>query len=83
MYAQTYTKRDIIFAVSMLGRYQSNHGIDYYKVAKKVIRYLRWTKDYILTFKRFDNLEVIDYTHSDFDGCVDSRKQLLVMYIYW
>ena len=30
--------------------------------------------DYILTFKNSDHLEVIDYSDSDFAGCVDSRK---------
>ena len=48
--------------------------MDHWKAAKKVIRYLRGTKDYMLTFKRSDNLEVIGYTNSDFAGCVDSRK---------
>ena len=38
------------------------------------MRYLRGTKDYMLTFKRYDNLEVIGYTDSNFAGCVDSRK---------
>ena len=38
------------------------------------MRYLRGTKEYMLTFKRSDNLEVIGYIDSDFAGCVDSRK---------
>ena len=74
MYAQTCTRPDISFVVGMLDRYQSNPGMDHWKAAKKVMRYLRGTKDYILTFKRYDNLEVIGYTDSDFTGCVDSRK---------
>jgi hypothetical protein len=48
--------------------------MDHWKAAKKVIRYLRGTKDYILTFKRFDHLQVIGYSNSDFAGCVDNRK---------
>ena len=38
MYLQTCTRPDISFAVGMLGRYQSNPGIDYWKAAKKVMR---------------------------------------------
>ena len=38
------------------------------------MRYLQGTKDYILTFKRFDNLEVIGYSDSAFARCIDSRK---------
>jgi len=28
----------------------------------------------MLTYKRFDHLEVMRYTDSDFNGCVDTRK---------
>ena len=74
MYFQTCTRPDLSFAVGMLGRYQSNPGIDHWKAAKKVMRYLQGTKDYMLTFRRSDQLEVIGYSDSDFAGCVDSRK---------
>ena len=74
MYAQTCTRPDISFAVGMMGRYQSNPGIEHWKAAKKVLRYLQGTKDHMLTYKRSDHLEVIGYSDSDFAGCVDSRK---------
>ena len=41
MYFQTCTIPDISFAVGMLGRYQSNPGIDHWKATKKVLRYLQ------------------------------------------
>jgi len=63
-----------MLAVGMLGRYQSNPGLDHWKVAKKVLRYLQGTKDHMLTYKRSDHLEVIGYTDSDFADCVDTRK---------
>ena len=65
---------DQMLAVGMLGRYQSNPGLDHWKVAKKVLRYLKGTKDHMLTYKRSDHLEVIGYTDSDFADCVDTRK---------
>ncbi|CAL1373961.1 unnamed protein product [Linum trigynum] len=58
----------------MLGRYQSNPGVDHWKAAKKVLRYLQGTKDHMLTFRRSDHLEVIGYSDSDYAGCVDTRK---------
>ncbi|RVX02371.1 Retrovirus-related Pol polyprotein from transposon TNT 1-94 [Vitis vinifera] len=67
-------KPDIAFVVGMLGRYQSNPGIDHWKAAKKVMRYLQGTKDYKLMYRRTSNLEVVGYSDSDFAGCVDSRK---------
>ncbi|XP_039034023.1 secreted RxLR effector protein 161-like [Hibiscus syriacus] len=44
------------------------------KAAKKVLRYLKGTKDYMLTYKRSNSLEVVGYSDSDFDGCVDLHK---------
>ncbi|KAL1370160.1 hypothetical protein AAHE18_01G039700 [Arachis hypogaea] len=41
MYAQICTRPDITFAVSMLGRYQSNSGIIHWRATKKVLRPLR------------------------------------------
>lgn len=74
MYAQTCTRPDISFAVGMLGRYQSNPGMDHWKAAKKVLRYLQGTKDHMLTYRRSDHIEVVGYSDSDYAGCVDSRK---------
>ena len=48
--------------------------MDHWKAAKKVLRYLQGTKDYILTYKRSDHLEVIEYLDSNFTRCVDTRK---------
>jgi len=72
MYAQTCMRPDISFAVGMLGRYQSNPGLDHWKVAKKVLRYLQGESHAYL--KRPGHLEVIGYTDSDFADCIDTRK---------
>ena len=76
MYAQTCTRPDISFAVGMLGRYQSNPGLDHWKAAKKILRYLQGTKNHMLTYKRSDHLKVIGYSDSDFAGCVDTTKSI-------
>ena len=38
------------------------------------MRYLKGTRDYKLTYMRFDHLDVVGYSDSDFVGCLDSRK---------
>jgi hypothetical protein len=38
------------------------------------MRYLQGTKEYMLTYKRVDNLEIEGYTDSDLGGCPDDRK---------
>eukprot|EP00253_Pinus_taeda_P015417 PITA_15417 len=77
MFAQVCTRPDIAFVVGMLGRYQSDPGLDHWRAAKKVMRYLQGTKDYMLMYRWTDNLEVIGYSDSDFAGCVDSCKSTL------
>ena len=74
MYAQVCTRPDIAYITGMLGRYLSNPGMDHWKAAKRVLRYLQRTKDFMLTYRRSDQLEIIGYTDSDFAGCQDSMK---------
>lgn len=45
MYAQTCTRPDIVYAVGLLGRYQSHPGMEHWKAAFKVMRYLQGTRD--------------------------------------
>ena len=58
----------------MLGIYQSNPGIDQWKVAKKVMRYLQGITNYVLMYRNTENLEVIGYSNIDFAGCMNSIK---------
>ena len=74
MYAQVCTRPDIAYITGMLGKYLSNLGMDHWKKAKRVMRYLQKTKDYMFTYRRSNHLEIMGYSDSDFIGCLDSRK---------
>lgn len=76
MYAQVCTRPDIAFAVGVLSCYQSNPGNDHWVAGKKVLRYLKRTKDYMLVYKQMESieLEVRGYTDSDYRGCIDDLK---------
>jgi len=39
-----------------------------------VMRYLKRTKEYMLTYQKSENLEIIGYSDSDFAGCQDSKR---------
>ena len=54
LYAQTYTRQDINFIVVMLDIYQNNPGMERWKAAKKVLRYLQGMQDYMRTYRRTD-----------------------------
>ena len=74
MYAQVCTRLDIAFIVGVLGRYQSDPGMDRWRAAKRVMRYLKKTRDYMLTYRKSDSLEIIGYSDSDFSGCQDTSR---------
>ena len=74
MYAQVCTRPDIAFAVGVLGRYLSNPGLMHWQAAKKVLRYLQGTKDFMLTYRRTDILDIVGFCDADYAGCVDDRK---------
>jgi len=82
MYAQVCTCPYITFIVGMLGRYLSNPGMDHWRAAKRAFRYLQKTKDYMLTYKRTNQIEIIGYSDSDFTGCQDSRRSTSGYIIY-
>ncbi|GJZ96151.1 zinc finger, CCHC-type containing protein, partial [Tanacetum coccineum] len=50
MYAITYTKPDIAFDVDKLSRYTSNPGTQHWQAIQRVLKYLKKTMDYILTY---------------------------------
>jgi hypothetical protein len=74
MYAQVCTRPDLAFIVGVLGRYLSNPGMQHWIAVKRVMRYLKRTRDFMLTYRKSDNLEIIGYSDSDFAGCPDSRR---------
>lgn len=81
MYAQVCTHPYIAFIVEILCKYLSNPIMDHWKASKKVMRYLKRTKDYMLTYMRSCQLEITRYSDLDFAGCQDSKRSILG-YIY-
>jgi len=73
-YAQVCTRPNISYVIEKLGRYLCNLGTDHWKAAKKIMWYLQRTKDCMLTYRRYDQLQLIGCTYSDFIECIDSRK---------
>ncbi|XP_062093925.1 secreted RxLR effector protein 161-like [Humulus lupulus] len=74
MYAQVCTRPYLAYIVGMLGRYLSDPDMDHWKAAKRVMRYLQRTKDYMLTYRKSENLEIIGYSDSDLASCQDTKR---------
>jgi hypothetical protein len=61
-YSQVCTRHDLAFITRVLVRYQSNSGIEHWKMVKKALRYAQGTKDLMLTYKRSDSLEIKEHS---------------------
>ena len=48
--------------------------MDHWRATKKVLRYLQRTKDFMLTYRRSELLEVVGYADADYAGCADDLK---------
>jgi hypothetical protein len=46
----------------------------HWKEAKRILRYLRGTIGYGLIYRSTKDFRLIDYTHSDWAGCMDDKK---------
>lgn len=68
-----HTHLDLAFAVNILNRFQSNLGKSYLEAIKQVMRYLRRTKSFCLSYQASE-LELMGYSDSDCQGCVVTRK---------
>jgi hypothetical protein len=73
MYAMVCTRPDISHAVGVVSRYMENPGKEHWATVKWVLRYLRGTSNYCITFDGCSD-EVCGYVDSDFAGDLDKRR---------
>ena len=65
MYAMLCSRQDISYAVSVTSRFQSNPGLEHWVAVKAVLKFLRRTKNLVLTYGGGD-LRLTDFIDSDF-----------------
>ena len=63
MYAMIQTRPDICFAVTILSRYNHNPNFKHLAAVKRVIRYLKKTLDYDITYRTA--IDLVKYTDTD------------------
>jgi hypothetical protein len=67
LYLSIATRPDISYAVGVLCRYNDNPGKEHWSAVKRVLRYLKGTKGYKLTYAPSTTSDEIFVTHSDAD----------------
>jgi len=74
MYAMTCTRPDVSYALSMVSRYQGNPGRPHWIAVKNILKYLRRTKDWVLTLGGSDTLRVNGYSDASFQTDRDNFR---------
>ena len=74
MYAMLCTRPDVCLAISLVGRYQSNPGVDHWIAVKNILKYLKRTKDMFLVYGGGKELVVNGYIDASFDTDPDDSK---------
>eukprot|EP00253_Pinus_taeda_P005822 PITA_05822 len=73
MYAMVCTRTDISHAVGVVSRYMANPGKEHWSAVKWVLRYLRGTSSYCISYNKSSEF-VCGYVDSDFAGDLDKRR---------
>ena len=76
MYVMVYTRPDISQAMRVVSRFMSNPGKQHCEAMKWLLRYIRGTQDYVLTFEKSKD-KLVGYVDSDYAGSVDNRRSTL------
>ena len=66
MYAMTCTRLDMMYALSMINRYQGKPGLAHWTAMKNILKHLQKTKDMILVFCGKCELKVSGYSDACF-----------------
>ena len=74
MYAMLCTRPDVCLAISLVGRYQSNPGVDHWTTVKNILKYLKRTKDMFLIYGGDKELIINGYVDASFNTNPDDSK---------
>ncbi|KAL4368367.1 hypothetical protein GQ457_05G028310 [Hibiscus cannabinus] len=70
----TCTRLDILFAVGVVSRYMEAPTSTHMKAAKRILRYLKGTIDFGLSYSSSHDFQLMGFCDSDFAGDIDDRK---------
>lgn len=79
MWANVATRPEISFAVSRLAQFSENPGPEHWEAVKRVFRYLKGTKNFVLTYGLSQNI-LLGY--SDADGNSQEHRKAISGYAF-
>ena len=76
LYISEMTRPDTSLAVNQVSKYVSNPTRRHWNAAKRILKYLKKTKNLGLIFKRQGNQRLIGYTDADFANDTEKRRSV-------
>ena len=70
----TITRPNIAYTVGIVSRYMVDPHIEHWKVAKRILRYIKCTYQLGIEYKYGGKPTLVGYTDSDYVGDIDDRK---------
>lgn len=91
LYISSATRPDISFSVNYFSRFQNCYNETHFKYALRILKYLYLTKDLKLSYKKNENINILDcYVDADWAGDEVDRKsttgyviRLFGNVVYW
>lgn len=82
LYAAMVTRPDIAYAVQVLGRHMQASNKEHFAAGKRILRYLKGTKDLGLKYGPIEGeFEIVGYADSDWASDKDTRRSVTA-YVY-
>jgi len=75
IYVMSCTRPDLCYVVSRLSQFMNQPTEAHLNIAKNVLRYLKFTADYSLTFRKSSTIELFGFCDSDW-AASESRKSI-------
>lgn len=82
LYAACGTRPDILFATSVLAKYNANPKEKHWTAAKRVLRYLKGTSDFGITFTRSNQFNLTAYSDADWAGDKENRRSISGVFVF-
>jgi hypothetical protein len=70
----TITRPDISYAVNQVSQFLQEPTIDHYQEVKRILRYIKGTIAYGLTFGRPCSASILGYSDADWARCIETRR---------
>lgn len=76
MHAAVMTRPDISHAVMRVAQFMSDPDLTHWSAVKRILRYLKGTQNFCLTYGRSDNDTVVAYSDADYGNDRDTRRSI-------